>query len=627
MRPRWCLALGLIACLAGQTTSRQLQDTDLPLSELVWARESSGLFLGSPSIVALPNNSYLASHDEFGPGGVAKRVHVFRSDDRGASWREIALVNNQYWSTLFLHTDGAAYLLGTTADGFAAGSGIAISRSTDGGFTWTNKVLVPPPAVGVGSYATGAAPVLVANGRLWRAIELWAAPRAWPQNFQAALLSADMAADLLDPASWTLTPTLPFQMSWLANTTPAVPVSGFLEGNAVQGLDGTVKVLMRMPLINQPKSFIDLNHACLLNFVLLPSNARRMALNSSDGGSFHLSSAARVDATRSRPTRRRPIRKLRPTKKRPTRKRPAATKLKPTRAKPTRAKPTRPKPTRRITLAATSMPTMQPTLMPTQQPTQQPTIKPTMKASTSGAGSLDLDRIVDMPGGGNRFTVRKDAVTELYVSLANPQTAGAAGFDQRNVLELIVSKDLIDWQRAVRVLSDDTGFTWPDSLRYTGFHYVDWQFGAGDESNDLIAVIRTSYRGAVNFHNSNRVTFTRVPAWRQLVAQATSAGANATGTPPVTLLNPGRFLPSGGAGRRESLPLPPPVARQCAACPTGGECDTSTCRVAAAVQQTAQQQADAAREQLADNSAVFHWGSSCCALAGPCTRCGAATAS
>ena len=47
-------------------------DTELPLSEVVWARESSGLFLGSPSIVALPNSSYLASHDEFGPGGVRR---------------------------------------------------------------------------------------------------------------------------------------------------------------------------------------------------------------------------------------------------------------------------------------------------------------------------------------------------------------------------------------------------------------------------------------------------------------------------------------------------------------------------------------------------------------------------
>ena len=49
---------------------RQMLDTELPLSEVVWARESSGLFLGSPSIVSLPNSTYLVSHDEFGPGAV-----------------------------------------------------------------------------------------------------------------------------------------------------------------------------------------------------------------------------------------------------------------------------------------------------------------------------------------------------------------------------------------------------------------------------------------------------------------------------------------------------------------------------------------------------------------------------
>ena len=39
-----------------------------------------------------------------------------------------------------------------------------------------------------------------------------------------------------------------------------------------------------------------------------------------------------------------------------------------------------------------------------------------------------------------------------------------------------------------QLLADDTGFQWVDSLRYTGYQYVDWQF----EGDDLICVIRTS---------------------------------------------------------------------------------------------------------------------------------------
>ncbi len=40
------------------------------------------------------------------------------------------------------------------------------------------QVLVPPLNANAGSYATGAVPMLVANGRLWRALEVFAVPRA-----------------------------------------------------------------------------------------------------------------------------------------------------------------------------------------------------------------------------------------------------------------------------------------------------------------------------------------------------------------------------------------------------------------------------------------------------------------
>ncbi len=50
-----------------------------------------------------------------------------------------------------------------------------------------------------------------------------------------------------------------------------------------------------------------------------------------------------------------------------------------------------------------------------------------------------------MPGGGNKFVVHHDAETSLYVTLGNPQTEDAFGADQRNVLELLTSPDLIQW--------------------------------------------------------------------------------------------------------------------------------------------------------------------------------------
>ena len=89
-----------------------------------------------------------------------------------------------------------------------------------------------------------------------------------------------------------------------------------------------------------------------------------------------------------------------------------------------------------------------------------------------------------MPGGGNKFVVRRDPVTSLYVALVNPQvmfrakvrqsrcndskfhncfvhlasvaaavrplgsllqSPDAAGNDQRNVLTLVTSPDLVTW--------------------------------------------------------------------------------------------------------------------------------------------------------------------------------------
>jgi hypothetical protein len=46
---------------------------------------------------------------------------------------------------------------------------------------------------------------------------------------------------------------------------------------------------------------------------------------------------------------------------------------------------------------------------------------------------------------------------------------------------------------------------------------VDWQFD-GEDGATLLYAIRTAYRGAVSYHNSNRITFKTLPRWRDLVA-------------------------------------------------------------------------------------------------------------
>jgi hypothetical protein len=93
------------------------------------------VYVGSPGIAVLPDGSYLAKHDEFGPKSTENTdavTQVFRSRDQGRSWQQAATVHGMYWASIFVH-GGTAYLLGTSRQhGF-----VVISRSADGGTTWT----------------------------------------------------------------------------------------------------------------------------------------------------------------------------------------------------------------------------------------------------------------------------------------------------------------------------------------------------------------------------------------------------------------------------------------------------------------------------------------------------------
>ena len=119
---------------------------------------------------------------------------------------------------------------------------------------------------------------------------------------------------------------------------------------------------------------------------------------------------------------------------------------------------------------------------------------------------------IDFPGGMTKFTIRRDPATKLYVTLSNTNTDRSHP-SQRNVLTLNLSDDLRNWRRALTLLQDDLAHPWPDSVRLTGFQYPDWQF----DEEDIIAAVRTAYRGAHNYHDANRITFHRIEDWRRLI--------------------------------------------------------------------------------------------------------------
>jgi hypothetical protein len=138
---------------------------------------------------------------------------------------------------------------------------------------------------------------------------------------------------------------------------------------------------------------------------------------------------------------------------------------------------------------------------------------------------------IDFPGSKAKFSIRQDPVTGKYLSLVNniasPDllkdmlASGALNtwvhrshlIRQRNVMSLTVSDDLWNWRVVRTLMTDDTGLTPEDSIRLTGFQYVDWQF----DGDDLIYLVRTAYRGAHNFHDSNRMLYGVLRNFRSLI--------------------------------------------------------------------------------------------------------------
>jgi hypothetical protein len=200
----------------------------------------SGLYIGSPSIVILPNGHYLASHDLFGPKSAefeAPSSVVFASADRGRSWRKIATLPSLFWAGLFVHHD-AVYIMGTDKHH----GHIVIRRSNDNGQTWTEAIdsahgqLTPRD-----NYHTAPTPVIESAGRLWRAFEDASGGTQWGLRYMPMMLSVPVDADLLNATNWTFSQSLPRDPNWLKGK-----FNAWLEGNAVAGPDKKIVNILRV---------------------------------------------------------------------------------------------------------------------------------------------------------------------------------------------------------------------------------------------------------------------------------------------------------------------------------------------------------------------------------------------
>lgn len=128
--------------------------------------------------------------------------------------------------------------------------------------------------------------------------------------------------------------------------------------------------------------------------------------------------------------------------------------------------------------------------------------------------------IIEMPGGGKKFTIRYDAVSDRYWALTTPADPASLGLRHggiyahgihagltRNTLTLLSSSDLREWREERVVITSDNPF-------FDGFQYVDWQF----DGEDIICLIRLAMEESRGLptrqHDANFMVFKRIEKFR-----------------------------------------------------------------------------------------------------------------
>ncbi|MFO0788844.1 MAG: sialidase family protein [Pirellulales bacterium] len=225
---------------AGDAADSQPDCSLVPGQVIFHSPASSGIYVGSPGIVRLLNGDYLAKCDEFGPRSTEKTIavtRVFRSSDRGETWKEVAVVPGMYWASIFVHRE-AAYLMGPDR----LHGRVVIMRSTDAGHTWSTPTDGKSGLLlADGRYHSAPVPVVVHRGRIWKCMEHVGGSGEGMLRYEAFVLSASADSDLLDSASWSVSNYLPSDRRWLDGN-----FAGWLEGNAVVTPAGELVDILRV---------------------------------------------------------------------------------------------------------------------------------------------------------------------------------------------------------------------------------------------------------------------------------------------------------------------------------------------------------------------------------------------
>lgn len=224
--------------------------------------KASGKYLGSPSITIMPNGYYIVSLDIFGPGQVKENiVELYKSTDKGKSWRFIRTIEGAHWSGLF-NVNKKLFLLGTDI----ARGNLVIRMSENEGKDWSEPTIIKES-----SCHGSSTPVVFSSGRIYKGYDMLdnddKGSFSWMSKNSSYILSADVHADLLQKNNWLFTDRLikPDTMEG----------SGWLETNAVVGPKGKIAGVTRLNTIQGYKagyyellndSTININSVRTINF-------------------------------------------------------------------------------------------------------------------------------------------------------------------------------------------------------------------------------------------------------------------------------------------------------------------------------------------------------------------------
>ena len=197
----FALCLATIAAATG-ASAEDSAGPRVPGVVVAHSPASSGIYIGSAGIAVLGDGAYLAKHDEFGPKSTEHTsaiTRVFRSTDRGQTWSPLSTIDGLFWSNIFEHR-GNVYMIGTHHHHGA----LVVYRSADGGKTWSTPRDGKSGLIRSGKWHTAPVPMVVHDGRLWRAMEDGEGPDGWGQMYRPHVLSIPVDGDLLDASQWTV---------------------------------------------------------------------------------------------------------------------------------------------------------------------------------------------------------------------------------------------------------------------------------------------------------------------------------------------------------------------------------------------------------------------------------------